>query len=755
MELASLLGSGRVIDVGATGPEVARALTAAGARYLGLVPPRRLAEVRAAAGELAERFHPLESADVVTRCSTDMLILRRGYGRLLWWLRDLRGVRYVAVEHERGVGLERRAAEAVGRLRGRTRPAGGYTCAGRRFDVIEVRAPRVARARHYLSPVWGVGGLGRRLEERGLSHVVLRWFEDLPRLQPGEDLDLLVADADLAAVHELLAEEPGTIAVDVYSETGRPGADFRGVAYYPPALARLLLDRAERRPGGWCVPAPREHFLSLAHHAVYHKGERSGLASALFPDRHPDPEHDYEAVLAALAREVGADVALTLEGLDEYLHEHGWRPPPDAVRRLATANEWARRRFRREELASPEPPEPAVFLVRARTLDVLDLSEVMGALAAYGFEALRVVELDPAASARCAGQLRGGNWDRGPFPRSGGGPAVAVVALHYGPRPPAPWVRERYPDLSNGDVLKAKLRVRDLVAARVPEDAGFNPMHSSDNEAEAWEYVEVVVPAEAAALRAEVERRRAEYRTEVPVVRELSRGRRAKVELVRHDRGVAVRKTFAPSAHAFLERELAGLQELAPHVAVPAVLATGPSWFLTPFYENRLRLGDRPGGRLVPLHVAREMVAVLRRIHALGVDLVDVKPQNFLRERGGLRLLDLEFLHRYDGAAPPFERMYGFVGVPQGFAGDVPLADDLSYEARWLPYTGLTLDQLLHAPRWAQHAHRAVFRARRLLTGSWTPLRRVGGPVRRRTRATLRRARQVLRRRGVVAVAER
>ncbi|MFD1506952.1 hypothetical protein FE374_04060 [Georgenia yuyongxinii] len=755
MELTSLLDGGRVIEVGATGPEVGRVLSAAGARYLGLVPTRRLVDVRKAAGELGQRFHPLQSGEVVMHSSTDMLVLRAGYSRLLWWLRDLRGVRYVAVEHEPGFGLERRAAEALGRLGGRTRPVGRCTCAGRRFDVIEVLAPQQPRVRHYLSPVWGVAGLGRRLEERGLSHVVLRWFEDLPHLDPGEDLDLLVADADLAAVHDLLAEEPGTIPVDVYSETGRPGADFRGVAYYPPALARLLLDRAERRPGGWCVPAPREHFLSLAHHAVYHKGERSGLTSALFPDRYPDPEHDYESVLEALAQNVGADVALNLEAVDEHLHEHGWRPPPDALRRLSAANEWARRRFRRAEGGPPEPPEPAVFLVRERTVDVLAIAEVIGALAVYGFEPLRVVELDPAARGRCAEQLRGGNWDRGPFPRSGGRPAVAVVALHYAPQPTAPWVRERYPHLSNADVLKAKLRVRDLVAARVPEESGFNPMHSSDNEAEAWEYVEVVLPAEVATLRAEVERRRAEFRTDVPVVRELSRGRRAKVEVVRHDQGVAVRKTFAPSARSHLARELAGLEELAPHTDVPEVLATGANWLLTPFYENRLRLGDRPGGRLVPLRVAREMVAMLRRIHALGIDLVDVKPQNFLRERRGLRLVDLEFLHRYDGAAPPFERMYGFVGVPEGFAGDVPLADELTYEARWLPYTGLTLDQLLHAPRWAQHGYRMVFRARRVLTGSWTPLRRVGGPVRRRLRATLRRSRRALRRRGLIAVAER
>ena len=724
VELATLLEPGsRVIDVGADGSDVAAALASAGReRYLGLVPPTRLDAVRAGAGALADRFVALEPS-IVARSSADAVILRAELTPLLWTFRDLSHARLVAVERPAGLGaLEARAAQLLPRLRGRATPRGRYTCGGRQFDVLELAGARRRRARRYLSPYWGVTGLVERLEERGVRYAALRWFENLPELEPGEDLDLLVADEDLATVETLLDEEPGTIPVDLYSESGQTGTDYHGMAYYPPALARQLLERALVHPSGCRVPAPLNHLHSLAYHAVYHKGPSSGLASRTSSVREPDPEHDYTAVLKDLAGSLGVPLELTLEGVDEHLGAVGWQPPPDTLRRLAATNPW----IRPPDLDAVEVPEPAVFLVRERTLDVLTMTDVRRVLGTLGFEVVLERELDDVARRRCAEAMRGGNWSRGPFPRSGGGPAVAVVALHHGPRRPGTALRERYPWLSNTDIYLAKTRIRDLVAARVPEGERFNPVHSSDNEPEAWEYVELAVPDEAETLRAEVRRRREEYATDVPVVAVLSRGRRAKVEVVEHDGGLAVRKTFARPARAHLERELRGLRELTPDVPVPALLGTGPNWLLTSFHPNRLRIGDRPGGRLVPLSAARGMVDVLRRVHARGFDLIDAKPQNFLLDPGGLRLIDLEFLHRYDGEPPEFSHLYGFVGVPDDFDGDLPFVDDLSYDLRWLPYVGLSKEALLHDPAWAQHLRRAAFRLTRTVTGSSEPVRRVG-----------------------------
>ena len=102
----------------------------------------------------------------------------------------------------------------------------------------------------------------------------------------------------------MLDDGPGIQPVDLYSVTGLPGADFRSMPYFPPYLAEELLDRAVIHRGLCRVPAPREHFLSLAYHALYHKGGDSGIPSA--NDKRPRPasaDHDYVAGSSPASRQ--------------------------------------------------------------------------------------------------------------------------------------------------------------------------------------------------------------------------------------------------------------------------------------------------------------------------------------------------------------------------------------------------------------------------------------------------------------------
>lgn len=720
----------RIIDVGVTAPVLAQALAGEGNhRYLGLVHGD-LAGVRQRAGVIDQRrFQALTSSRLVTRNSTDLLVLREPFARRLWSVHELRHVRFLAVEtRSRAAGAEARLARLAGRLARHLTPRGRVRCGDVELDVVELEVTRPDRPRRYLSPVLGVDGLIARLGDAEVRYAALRWFESLPHLDPGEDLDLLVADEHLALVQAVLAEEPGTIPVDLYSETGLPGADFHSVAYYPPTLATQILERAVQHRSGALVPSPADHLRSLAFHAAYHKGAPSGLPSELGPDTVTDPvtdpEHDYPGVLARLATEVGVELPGTLEGVDAYLDAQGWRPPLDTLLRLNAWNPWIGRRFFPEAEPTPDLPELAVFLVRERTATVVSTEEVLAVLEELGFTALSLRTLDDAARSRCAAHTRGGNWGPGPFPRSGGDPVTAVVTVDYAPRVPDASERGRYPRLSDVNVLLAKRAVRDLISARLPSDQRFNPLHSSDSEVEAWEYVSLALPEEEGALRQEVERRRGAYRTAEPVVTVLSRGRRAKVEVVHSEQhGTVVRKTFAPGYERHMERELLGLRTLGPLLdAVPDLLETGPNWFSCPHYANELG-HVRRGGRLLSLRVAREMVAVLQRINDEGFDLIDAKPENFLLDpRHGLKLVDYEFLHRYDGAVPALRDSYGLRGVPAGFTGDVP-SGPMAYEWRWRAYTGLPLAALVGTPIWRQHLHRSRFRLRRALLGPTGPVR--------------------------------
>jgi serine/threonine protein kinase len=206
------------------------------------------------------------------------------------------------------------------------------------------------------------------------------------------------------------------------------------------------------------------------------------------------------------------------------------------------------------------------------------------------------------------------------------------------------------------------------------------------------------------------------------------------VEVVETSQGPVVRKTFARAYVRHMNRELQALRELRAHVdAVPDLLDTGPNWFTCPYYRDVL--GDVwASGRLLPLRVVREMVDVLRSIHQHGFDLIDAKPQNFVLDpRRGLKVVDFEFLHQYSGEPPDFTSAYSFVGVPEGFSGDVPV-NGFSYDHDWHRFTGLPFKSLVGEPPLAQHARRTMFRLRRSVTGPRAPARQGARLVRQKVR---------------------
>lgn len=211
--------------------------------------------------------------------------------------------------------------------------------------------PKHSRAREgvkqYILPDIPLELFFRRLDDEGIQVVVLRWFEDLPYVALGHDLDILISDGAIDRVQALMSGWPEGQRVDCYSETGLRGTGYLppsadNVPAFPPAIAATILETARRQDGGWWVPAPREHALALAYHAVYLKGYASGLP----PDARTPPRavgsHDYAAVLTDLTMQIGIPLVLpvTMTSLDQMLAREGWRPPPDHLLKLAARNPW-------------------------------------------------------------------------------------------------------------------------------------------------------------------------------------------------------------------------------------------------------------------------------------------------------------------------------------------------------------------------------------------------------------------------------
>ncbi len=518
-------------------------------------------------------------------------------------------------------------------------------------------APREGARRHLRAGV-SVDSFFDELNRLGVRYAVLRWFETLPDVDPGEDIDVLVADEDLPALRTLMRSyrvAPTRQKFDVYSVTGLPGSDHRGIPYLSPALAARLLERSVLLRGRYRVPCPEDHFDSMAYHAVYHKGAGSGLPAtegAAVAD--PGAEHDYADVLAELAAEAGVSASLTMAGLDAYLAAKGLRPPLDTLEKLAESNGWLRDHL--ETAFGPADaglPGLAVFVVREQAAGLVDRLD--DELLREGWQPLETIRFDAATAGRVRAGVRGGNWGAGPWPVGGGGPAAYVVAFDL-----AATVAGR----ETGDterVTASKLAIRRRLLAGTPGSARFNPLHSSDNPRQALDYLELVdVPGLVDRLRRRLAGLHADMRVPFPVVELLpSHRRRAVTAVVDHPEfGESVCKLFYPAARRYLERELRARTEFGHLPEVPALLAAEGNWLLSPRYSDtrehvRRALPDSPQVQLTP-RTSRAMVRLAAALHEQRAYLLDLTPLNLMSDpAAGLKVIDWEFLQDVDGELPP------------------------------------------------------------------------------------------------------
>jgi hypothetical protein len=611
------------------------------------------------------------------------------------------------------------------------------------------------RRKRFVNPELSIAAFFAELNARKIRYVVLRWFDALPKVEPGHDLDILVADDDLDRLDGLTTHWPVGQAVDVYSTSGLPGYAYSPMAVggpasemavFPPHLAQAVLDEAVLLRGRFRVPNLRHHFLSLAYHAVYLKGARSGLRSEVL-DRAETakPSHDYAQTLIGLAREAGIALQppVTLEKLDDILAQHGWQPPEEVLERIAAWSPWIRARcLANAETTPSSPPGLAVFLIRERAVAAGQKDAIRSLIERRGFEILKAVDLNPAQRDEVTRAVRGGNWGAGPWPLSGGPPACAIIAADVMPAPARPADLKRHPLLDNVRVAVAKEMVRVFVNQPLDPDERYNAVHSTDNARQAWRVARMLLDARDSEALADLVRSHiSSFNAGRAAIRDLTRyGNRSKVELIPWGGGTAVRKTFKPNFIRFMRREVEVLRALKDRPEVPRLLEIDANYFVIERFDERAH--GRAAPKLLPLDLVRQLAEFVKHCVAAGYDPIDLTPRSniIVDAQAGLKVIDFEFCFRRVPPPPP-EQAYCLVGVPAAFDGDLPggiayIHDP--YPTEWYPYTGLDLASFLHASRWRQHALRSINYPG--IVFAWA-LR----PVRQRLRGAARRVRQVRR----------
>jgi hypothetical protein len=503
MHISDLIDrSTRIVELGATHSRLARSLARCGAE-------KQLLEVafhEATSTEL-EQECPLLTGRFVTvprsagarANNAELLVLGPRSLDSLARFRSLRHAKWVAWQQRPGMSTW--LANWVGRyraLRGEfgqrhVVQTGTDKVPGPSLVVYPVRRPDSRGPRYYIPHHLGVEGFLRELSAREIKHAVLRWFDTLPQVDPGEDIDLLVCDAHLPQVRDLLDSGPGVQAVDLYSTSGLPGADYRSLPYFPPYVATKILDGAVPLRDLCRVPAPLDHFRSMVYHALYHKGYAAGLPSRW--RRWPQwsrPEHDYSAILQQMAHELRLPLSINMEELDAWLDAEAWRPPHDMLLRLAKKNSWLAAQLAHAPQKSFDD-QIVVFLLRREGFARGGIDRAVALLRHEGYELLTTYRFPQDQVNSLARTLRGGNWGSGPWALSGGPPVAAIVMFDPAPVKLSRRQRKKYPFVASARLL-CKERIRDQFNLGYPTSEHCNPIHSSDNGREAYDYLRVIMP---------------------------------------------------------------------------------------------------------------------------------------------------------------------------------------------------------------------------------------------------------------------
>lgn len=499
-------------------------------------------------------------------------------------------------------------------------------------------------------PSLRVEGLFEELNKKEVNYVVLRWFEKLPRIEEDEDIDLLICDEDLYKLQGLfLAKpEPGAIKCDIYSVTGVPGSDFEGLPYYEARLAKQILDNAIFFNQKYRVPDPLRHLLSLAYHVVFHKAEFSELP--VCSDRKPlvrgVADHDYAEFLTMLANKVEVKLEPTLQGLFNFLSSYDWIPSIDLVRKLSHRRLWLRQLYPPADPEVFEQGELSVFIIREWAEANGWSKAIIKYLGSQGFDVKAVCRLNQIQKRNAASVLRGGNWNRGPWPVSGGKPEILVAAYDYCPIMATNEIKKKHPYLSNLKVIGLKTQIRTAINNKLASHKHTNPIYSTDDELEAWQYIKTIGGCN---LVNQIKKSISNgYEGDRSVKYKIHKGRRADTYITYQTGEPAVLKIFhyTDEGRSSMQAEKIAMEVFQGREWAPKWIDSGDNWILQKYYPTPKRL-DIKGIKLKDQEkkvIACKIILALEDIYNEGYAHRDVHCKNIFIVNGTPVLIDYETL---------------------------------------------------------------------------------------------------------------
>lgn len=550
--------------------------------------------------------------------------------------------------------------------------------------------------RYYLNKGIKVDQFFIELKNRHIRYSILRWWEDLPNIAPGEDIDILIQGDDFLKLSDLVNKISGSTKIDFYSDDGRHGLRYGSTLYFPFSLSRETLKNSYYYKEIYSVPTAKFYTLTMAFHILFHKGANSHVSGFEVHPNHQTSDHDYSSILLDQQPELKD---INKQTLLAFLEENDFLPDPDAFSKYVEANPTTYE-LMPSLVQDVRGGELSLFVVRGAAIENHELYSIKATIC-YEFymEILYEKALNSAEKDFLYNHMRGANWGRGPYANSGGVPEYIIIAFDYHPTPIPEKYKDSYPFFTNYRLLKCKSKARDFINGKKLFGQQYNPLHTTDNETEALAYIKKLLTSDdSSVLNALVSEMRDSYKTTLPVLKTISCGRRSKVELVEHNAKKAIKKTFRSSAHEFFENELRVYQQLQPLLPahIPKLISHG-KYYLIIEYMDFLTPSSKSKHREQLRQFEQEIFSIISFFYDQGYAFINFIPENVaVTSEGGIYVFDFEFVQPYDSKPESLLCCYELQGTPKDFHGHLPAGKYThfnSYEFIWKPVFSKSLSE--------------------------------------------------------------
>lgn len=319
------------------------------------------------------------------------------------------------------------------------------------------------------------------MDKKSWPYAVLRghreFIKNFPPYGSKQDVDILITEKAVNDIRDRYKNTPRRKGVkcDLYSTADHPETNYLGHPYFPGTLSERILSRRVMLDDRFYVPCPEDRFYSLLYHIAYHKAETSGFA---FEDSNKGKATRYYPELQETGKLAGVHTNYTLYDAHKLLVEKQYGIDANVLKEYIK-NDFSRGRksYFYAWLCNQAPGEMNLFVIRKTAVTHTKHISILHELRKR-YKILAIKKVNLLTRLNKMKHMRGGKW------RRGGKPYIAVVVFDQKPFATTPDQREIHKFVFNAKQF-FKPDLREWFINATTAGSKDNPLHSTDNEAEA------------------------------------------------------------------------------------------------------------------------------------------------------------------------------------------------------------------------------------------------------------------------------